>query len=139
MGPSMEKREALAQRLKDLGVEKKDLEERFIKASGRGGQKVNKRSSAVYIRHVPTGLSVKYGRHRSQDLNRFMALRLLAEKIETKTKKNSSPAKKIISKRRKQKQRNRARSKKKYQNQKDKKAFGTAAKSLELSGTGGET
>ncbi len=117
MGPGIEKKEALARLLKDLGVEKKDLEESFIKASGRGGQKVNKRSSAVYIRHVPTGLSIKYGKHRSQDLNRFMALRLLAEKIEAHVKGVSSPKEKLIRKRKKQKQRNRARSKKKYQNQ----------------------
>ncbi len=117
MGPGKEKKEALARLLKDLGVEKKDLEESFIKSSGRGGQRVNKRSSAVYIRHVTTGLSVKYGKHRSQDLNRFMALRLLAEKIQTHVKEAPSPKETLISKRRKQKQRNRARSRKKYQNQ----------------------
>ncbi|HCY85660.1 MAG TPA: peptide chain release factor-like protein [Desulfobacteraceae bacterium] len=66
----------------ELGVRKADILEKFIKASGRGGQKVNKSSSAVYLHHNPTGLSVKVGKHRSQHLNRFIALRSLVEKIE---------------------------------------------------------
>lgn len=81
-GPSEKKLAALEQKLVELGIRKTDLEEKFIKASGRGGQKVNKSSSAVFIRHKDTGLSVKVGRHRSLHLNRFLALRALAEKIE---------------------------------------------------------
>jgi peptide chain release factor len=83
MGPNEKKLAALEQKLVDLGIQKKDLEEKFIKASGRGGQKVNKSSSAVFIRHKKTGLSVKVGKHRSLHLNRFLALRALAEKIES--------------------------------------------------------
>jgi protein subunit release factor B len=81
-GPSEKKLAALEQKLTELGVRKSDIEEKFIKASGRGGQKVNKSASAVFIRHNPTGLSVKVGKHRSLHLNRFLALRALAEKIE---------------------------------------------------------
>lgn len=81
-GPSEKKLAALEQKLSELGVRKSDIEEKFIKASGRGGQKVNKSASAVFIRHNPTGLSVKVGKHRSLHLNRFLALRALAEKIE---------------------------------------------------------
>ncbi|MCG8614658.1 MAG: peptide chain release factor-like protein [Desulfobacterales bacterium] len=66
----------------DLGISKADITEKFIKASGRGGQKVNKSASAVFLHHGPTGLSVKVGKHRSQHLNRFIALRSLVEKIE---------------------------------------------------------
>jgi protein subunit release factor B len=80
-GPSEKKRAALEQKLTELGIRKTDLEEKFIKASGRGGQKVNKSASAVFIRHTDTGLSVKVGKHRSLHLNRFLALRALAEKI----------------------------------------------------------
>ncbi|MEX1300247.1 MAG: peptide chain release factor-like protein [Desulfotignum sp.] len=80
-GPSEKKRAALEQKLNELGIRKSDLEEKFIKASGRGGQKVNKSASAVFIRHTDTGLSVKVGKHRSLHLNRFLALRALAEKI----------------------------------------------------------
>ncbi|MFO7990444.1 MAG: peptide chain release factor family protein [Thermodesulfobacteriota bacterium] len=81
-GPSEKKLAALAQKLTELGIRRTDLEEKFIKASGRGGQKVNKSASAVFIRHTDTGLSVKVGKHRSLHLNRFLALRALAEKIE---------------------------------------------------------
>ncbi|MCA1784852.1 MAG: peptide chain release factor-like protein, partial [Desulfobacteraceae bacterium] len=80
-GPSEKKLAALTQKLTELEIRKADLEEKFIKASGRGGQKVNKSASAVFIRHNPTGLSVKMGKHRSLHLNRFLALRALAEKI----------------------------------------------------------
>lgn len=82
MGPNEKKLAALEQKLADLGIQKTDLKEKFIKASGRGGQKVNKSSAAVFIRHHKTGLSVKVGKHRSQHLNRFLALRALVEKIE---------------------------------------------------------
>lgn len=81
-GPSEKKQAALDQKLEKLGIRKTDLEEKFIKSSGRGGQKVNKSSSAVFLRHKVTGLSVKVGKHRSLHLNRFLALRGLAEKIQ---------------------------------------------------------
>lgn len=81
-GPSEKKQAALDQKLENLGIRKTDLEEKFIKSSGRGGQKVNKSCSAVFLRHIVTGLSVKVGKHRSLHLNRFLALRALAEKID---------------------------------------------------------
>lgn len=83
MGPSKEKIEALEARMADLGIRKQDIEEKFIKSSGRGGQKVNKTSSAVFLRHVQTGLFVKCGKERSLHLNRFLALRRLVDKIES--------------------------------------------------------
>ena len=67
----------------DLGIRKQDIEEKFIKSSGRGGQKVNKTSSAVFLRHIQTGLFVKCGKERSLHLNRFLALRRLVDKIES--------------------------------------------------------
>lgn len=81
-GPGKDKWLDLEERMKDLGVNKEEIEEKFIKASGRGGQKVNKSSSAVFLRHPKTDLSVKCGQSRSQQLNRFLALRRLIEKIE---------------------------------------------------------
>ncbi|MFO7752494.1 MAG: peptide chain release factor-like protein [Desulfobacteraceae bacterium] len=83
MGPGQAKIDALNRKMEALDIKKDDIEEKFIKASGRGGQKVNKSSSAVFLKHLPTGLSVKYGKDRSQHLNRFMAMRLLVEKIES--------------------------------------------------------
>ncbi|MDJ0651701.1 MAG: peptide chain release factor-like protein [Simkaniaceae bacterium] len=58
-----------------------DLIEKFILGSSSGGQKVNKTSSCVYIKHVPTGIEVKCQQERSRELNRFFARRGLCEKI----------------------------------------------------------
>jgi len=79
---SPEKENALAERMRALGVSEEDLRETFIRASGPGGQNVNKVSSCVHLLHVPTGLSVKCQQERSQALNRFLARRLLLDRIE---------------------------------------------------------
>ncbi len=65
-----------------LGVREEDLKETFVRSSGPGGQKVNKTSSCVQLTHLPTGLSVKCQQERSQTLNRFLARRLLLDRIE---------------------------------------------------------
>ena len=110
-GPGEKKQAALAAKLAELGIRKADLEEKFIKASGRGGQKVNKSSSAVFLRHKETGLSVKVGKHRSLHLNRFVALRALAEKIQAlrsgKDLALSDAAKKIQKQKRRRRQKTR--------------------------------
>ncbi|MBU2451949.1 MAG: peptide chain release factor-like protein, partial [Proteobacteria bacterium] len=82
MGPGKEKILDLEKRMIALGIKKEDIQEKFIKASGRGGQKLNKSSSAVFLKHKKTNLSVKCGKARSQYLNRFLALRSLIDKIE---------------------------------------------------------
>jgi len=79
---SEEKNRWLKAKMELLGIEEKDIEERFIHASGRGGQHVNKSSSCVYLKHLPTGLEVKCMESRSQSLNRFLARRYLLEKAE---------------------------------------------------------
>jgi protein subunit release factor B len=86
MPVSAEKVKALADRMAKLGVSEKDFSESFIRSSGPGGQKVNKSSSQVYLVHISTGLSVKCQRERSQSLNRFLARRLLLDKIEARQK-----------------------------------------------------
>ncbi len=77
-----EKNRWLRGRMEALGIQEKDIEEKFIRSSGRGGQKVNKTSSCVYLRHIPTGIEVKCMKERSQSLNRFLARRKLVLKIE---------------------------------------------------------
>jgi protein subunit release factor B len=77
-----EKLNALEERMKDLGIKEGDIEEKFIRSQGRGGQKVNKSSTCVYLKHVPTGVEVKCQIARTQAMNRFFARRLLADKVE---------------------------------------------------------
>lgn len=72
----------LQERLERLGVREEDLEERYVRAGGRGGQKVNKTSNAVSLRHGPSGVVVKAQRERSRAVNRFLARRMLAECLE---------------------------------------------------------
>lgn len=79
---SEEKNRWLKAKMEQLGVGEQDIEERFVHASGRGGQHVNKSSSCVYLKHLPTGLEVKCMESRSQSLNRFLARRYLLEKVE---------------------------------------------------------
>ncbi|GFO68535.1 hypothetical protein GMLC_21140 [Geomonas limicola] len=78
---SPEKNRWLKERMEQLGVSEADLEERFVHASGRGGQHVNKSSSCVYLKHLPSGAEVKCMESRSQSLNRFLARRYLLEKV----------------------------------------------------------
>jgi protein subunit release factor B len=77
-----EKQKVLEETLARLGIRREEVVEQFIRSRGPGGQKVNKTSTAVYLKHLPTGLEVKTQKERSQTLNRFLAWRLLAEKLE---------------------------------------------------------
>lgn len=79
-----EKEKDLLDRLAKLGVKDSDLEEKFIRSQGKGGQKINKSASCVYLKHLPTGIEVKCQRERSQALNRFLARRILVEKLEAR-------------------------------------------------------
>lgn len=79
---SPEKAEELQRRMARLGIAESDLTEKFVRGSGRGGQKINKTSSCVYLRHEPSGIEVKCQAGRSQSMNRFLARRLLCERLE---------------------------------------------------------
>src|SRR5713101_10039550 len=77
-----EKEQQLAQRMTALGVREGDIEESFVRSGGHGGQNVNKSATCVMLLHRPSGLRVKCQTTRQQGLNRFMARRLLLDKIE---------------------------------------------------------
>ena len=79
---SKEKQETLREKMESLGIHEKDIIEKFVRSSGKGGQKVNKTSTCVYLKHLPTDIEVKCQRERSQALNRFLARRILTDKIE---------------------------------------------------------
>jgi protein subunit release factor B len=79
---SIDKETQLAQRMAALGVKEVDLEETFVRSGGHGGQNVNKTATCVMLLHRPTGLQVKCQATRQQGLNRFLARRLLLDKIE---------------------------------------------------------
>jgi len=73
----------IEKRLDALGVLRADVEEKFVRGSGPGGQKINKTSSTVWLRHCPTGVEVRMQRERSQAANRELAWAELCEKLET--------------------------------------------------------
>jgi protein subunit release factor B len=83
---SPEKEAQLARRMAALGVREADLEETFVRSGGHGGQNVNKTSTCVMLLHRPSGLQVKCQATRQQGLNRFLARRLLLDKIEERQK-----------------------------------------------------
>lgn len=102
---SPKKEEELLARMEGLGIREEDLRETFVRASGPGGQKVNKTSSCVSLMHVPTGLSVKCQQERSRALNRYIARRILADRIERIQKGRESLEHQKIEKIRRQKRR----------------------------------
>ena len=77
-----EKKRKLREKMAAIGVSEQDLVEKFIRGSGSGGQKINKTSSCVYLRHEPTGIEIKCQKTRSQSLNRYHARKLLCDRLE---------------------------------------------------------
>ena len=115
---SEEKNKWLRERMASLGVREEDIEEKFIRSSGKGGQHVNKTSTCVWLRHTPTGIEVKCMVERSQSVNRFLARRELLEKVAINmglaTLRDAKEAKE-----RRQKARRRRRSARKYRENAD--------------------
>jgi len=76
--------DSVTQRMERMKIFEEDLEERFVLGSGSGGQKINKTSSCVYLKHLPSGHEVTCQETRSREKNRVISRERLCEHFEKK-------------------------------------------------------
>jgi protein subunit release factor B len=107
------KEKQLREKMGALNILEEDIQETFIRSGGKGGQHVNKTSTCVYLKHIPTGIEVKCQEERSQALNRYRARAILADKIEQLLKGKESEEVRRIEKIRRQKRKRSKRAKEK--------------------------
>ena len=107
------KENSLHEKMKTLNILEEDIRESFVRSQGRGGQNVNKTSTCVYLKHIPTGIEVKCQQERSQALNRYRARVILVKKIDKLIKGKESEEKQRIEKIRRQKRKRSKRAKEK--------------------------
>ncbi|MEK6590566.1 MAG: peptide chain release factor-like protein [Nitrospinota bacterium] len=115
---SPSKGKKLKEKMDELNIREDDIKESFVRSGGRGGQNVNKTSTCVYLKHVPTGIEVKCQEERSQALNRYRARVLLVKKIDQQVRGRKSEERKRIEKIRRQKRKRSKRAKEKMLAQK---------------------
>ena len=109
----LEKWEQLRKQMAKLGIFEDDFEEKFIIGSGRGGQKLQKTASCVFLMHVPSGISVKCQQTRSREVNRYYARLRICEKYQEMVLQEETKRQKEIEKIRRQKKRRSRRAKEK--------------------------
>lgn len=105
MVPSPKKEDKLRQEMEALGIREDDLVEKFVLGSGSGGQKINKTSSCVYLKHEPTGIEIKCQQERSRELNRYRARQELCERLREQIEGEKSKRQQEAEKIRRQKRR----------------------------------
>jgi protein subunit release factor B len=110
---SSAKEKILRERMEKLGLREEDIVESFIRSGGKGGQHVNKASTCVYLKHLPTGLEVKCQQERSQAMNRFHARVQLADRVDALVRGRESEEQQRIEKLRRQKRKRSKRAKEK--------------------------
>jgi protein subunit release factor B len=88
-----------------LGISESDLEEKFVRSSGKGGQNVNRVATCVMLYHAASGIRVKCQIARTQGLNRYYARKILVEKVEIKERGIASAKQQRIAKLKRQKRR----------------------------------
>ena len=108
---SSEKSADLDRRLAALGITEDELLEKFVRGLGAGGQKINKTSNCVFLKHLPSGVCIKCQMDRSREMNRFLARRELCEQLEAIRDGNATAKTQAIEKMRRQKRRRSRRSK----------------------------
>ena len=113
-----EKEKNLREAMAALHISEEDIEESFVRSGGKGGQHVNKTSTCVYLKHLPTGIEVKCQEGRSQALNRYRARLLLIKKLDEMIKGKESAEQQRIEKLRRQKRKRSKRAKEKMLAQK---------------------
>jgi len=107
------KEKELKAKMDALNIREEDIEESFVRSGGKGGQKVNKTSSCVYLKHIPTGIEVKCQEGRSQSLNRYRARVILVKKVDELIKGRESEEQQRVEKIRRQKRKRSRRTKEK--------------------------
>ena len=110
---SAAKEKFLRARMEALGIREADIEESFIRSGGKGGQHVNKASTCVYLKHIPSNIEVKCQKERSQALNRYHARVLLINKLDEMMRGRESEEQKRIEKLKRQKRKRSKRAKEK--------------------------
>jgi protein subunit release factor B len=91
--------------MQEASVFDEDIEESFILGGGPGGQKTNKTSNVVRLKHEPSGINIRFGETRSREDNRWLARRALAEEILEREHRRKSAKRQEIEKKRRQKRR----------------------------------
>jgi protein subunit release factor B len=109
--PSPEKISSLERRMTSLGIDPGDLLEKFVRGSGAGGQKINKTSNCVFLKHLPSSITIKCQLERSREMNRFLARRDLCDQMDAIINGRLSAKTQAIEKLRRQKRQRSRRSK----------------------------